>query len=144
MSEEQQETVVQSEPMVQSPNTMTRAQFENELKTNQNLSPEDIAAAFFQLEYPRYKSLISQLSRNELERLALNLAGGELVPMQNQLKSEKEKSAYYLGSQMSQNRVIMQLSVEMEKAEKAQAALEEVNNKEETNNNNTQGENTNV
>lgn len=110
--------------------SMTREQLENELKQNQTLSPEDIAAAFFRLEYPRFKGMLNILSRNELERLCLNLAGGHLVPVQNQLKSEKEKSAYYLGAQMAENLVIMRLSAEMEKAENAQRILQENKEKE--------------
>jgi len=118
------------------PNDMTREQLENELKTQTGLSPEDVAAAFFQLEYPRFKGMLSVLSRNELERLCLNLAAKELVPDANKLKTDKERSAMYLGDQMIFNRVVMQLTVEMQKAEEAQKILEQ-NKTEETN---TQGE----
>lgn len=106
---------------------MTREEFEAELKQNTALPPEDIAAAFFKLEYPRFKAMLDTLSRNELERLCLNLAGGELVPIQNQLKSEKEKTAYYLGAQMAQNRMIMQLAFEMQKAQEAEQILNQKN-----------------
>lgn len=106
---------------------MTREEFEAELKQNTALPPEDIAAAFFKLEYPRFKAMLDTLSRNELERLCLNLAGGELVPIQNQLKSEKEKTAYYIADQMIFNRVIMRLSYEMQKAQEAEQILNQKN-----------------
>lgn len=124
----------------QTADSMSREEFEAELKTNQSLPPEDIAAAFFKLEYPRFKAMLDVLSRNELERLCLNLVGGALVPVQNQLKSDKEKTTYYLGAQMAENLVIMRLALEMKRAEEAERLLaEKENNKEETKTE-TQGE----
>jgi hypothetical protein len=103
-----------------------------------NNNPEDVAAAFFALEYPRFKAMLQTLSQNELVRLALNLAGNEFVPEANKLKTEKEKTAYYLGNQMIFNRSIMLLTYEMQKAEEA-ARLEE-QSKQEENTNKPEGE----
>lgn len=105
---------------------MTREEFETSLK-NEQLPPEDVAAAFFTLEYPRFKAMLNDLSRNELVRLCLNLAGAEYVPAKNKLKTDKEKQAFYVGNEMVHNRAIMQLSYEMQKAEEAQQKLNEHN-----------------
>lgn len=137
MSEDQQ-TTTEPTQVTMNPNDMTRAELEADLKNNKH-SPADVAAAFFALEYPRYRALLNELSQNELIRLCLNLAGNEFVPEANRLKSEKEKSAYYLGNQMVFNRSIMQLTVEMERAEAAQKAQEE----REKNSTPSEGENTN-
>lgn len=115
---------------------LSREEFEKTLKNDQN-TPEDIAAAFFTLEYPRYKAMLDTLSRNELVRLCLNLAGDEYVPVKNKPKSEKEKAAFYLGNEMVRNRAIMQLAYEMQKAEEAQQILQE--NKQEKLNNTPNG-----
>lgn len=114
---------------------MTEKQLTDVVGANQH-NPEDVAAAFFHLEYPRFKAMLNTLSMNELVRLCLNLAGNEFVPEQNKLKSEKEKTAYYLGNQMVFNRSIMQLTYEMQKVEEAQKLLEKnKQTNEETNTN---------
>lgn len=136
MSEDQQQQTTIN------PNNMTQAELEAGIK-NGNHSPADVAAAFFSLEYPRFRALLNELSQNELIRLCLNLAGNEFVPEANRLKSEKEKSAYYLGNQMVFNRSIMQLQYEMDRAEAAQKAQEEKESKTEEQTSLVQGENTN-
>lgn len=107
---------------------MSEALTEEQIKTaikEESHSPEDIAAAFFSLEYPKYRAMLSTLSMNELIRLSLNLAAGEMTPELNQLKTDKERKAYYLGDQMIQNRSIMRLAFEIQKAEEAQAKEQE-------------------
>ena len=94
------------------------------VKMDQN-APEDVAAAFFALEYPRFRAMLGELSHNELVRVCLNLAGNEFVPDANKVKSDKEKSAFFLGNEMVFNRAIMRLSFEMQKAEEAQKRLDE-------------------
>lgn len=106
---------------------LTADQVMDSVKNDKN-TPEDIAAAFFTLEYPKFKALLNVLSMNELIRLCLNMAGKEFVPDANKLKSDNEKSAFYLADQMIFNRSIMLLSYEMQKAEQAQKLLDSNDN----------------
>lgn len=115
-------------------------QFIDSLKNGRN-NPEDLAAAFFKLEYPKFVAMLNCLSMNELIRLCINLAGNEFVPDKNKLKTEKEKKAYYIGNQMVHNRAIMQLSFEMEKAEEAYKREQENLKIEEQNLNKGENEN---
>lgn len=94
-------------------------------------NPEDVAAAFFKMEQPKFKKLIESLSHRQLKRLVFQLVSGPLVQQQYVATSEEEKRAYYLGDQMIYNRMIMQLSMEMQKAE--EAVQKEKQNLEETN-----------
>lgn len=100
-----------------------------------NNRPEDLAAAFFSMEYPKFVKMVNDLSYNQLIRLCINLAGNEFVPDKNKLKTEEERHAFFLADQMIHNRTIMRLHFEMEKAaeaEKQQTKGEEENGKNQT------------
>lgn len=96
----------------------TTEQLENIIKTEQNKA-EDVAAAFFSLEYPRYVTLINQMSQKEMKRLLIHLAAGELAKENKPLVTELEKQAFYVGNEMIRNRTIMQLHYEMMRVEQA-------------------------
>lgn len=95
----------------------------------QKEKPEDMAAAFFSLQQPRFKFTVDQLSQRQLKRLIFQLVSHPFTPSQYQPSSQLEKDAFYLGNEMIHNRMLMQLSYEMQKAEEAQQKLnEEANN----------------
>ena len=105
-------------------NDMSREQLEQVIKTQQH-SPEDVAAAFFALEMPRLRAAILTMSQKQLRRFLFNLVAYPLVPEGAEMKTDLEKSAYYLAEQMISNKTMMQLHAEMQRAENAQKLLEQ-------------------
>lgn len=87
----------------------------------EQLSPADMAAAFYSLEQPRLKILVDDMSLRQIRRLFWNLVSYPFIKPENSLIDEVEKKAFYIAEQMMSNKAIMQLSLEMEKAEKAMA-----------------------
>lgn len=122
------------------PNDLSASELKETIEQSTH-TPADAAAAFFSLEYPRFRGMLNTLSHNELIRVCLNLAGNEFVPEQNKLKSDKERSAFYLGDQMIFNRSIMRLQLEMERAEQAQKMLDQNEKQQETKEENNNGTN---
>lgn len=102
------------EPLVKD---MTREQVTQNMEKH---APEDIAAAFFGMEQPNLKRLIDGLSHRQLKRLVFQLVSHPFTPAQYVPTSEEEKKAFYLGNEMIQNRMIMQLSMEMQKVHEAE------------------------
>lgn len=125
MSENQQEQINQTTETVTKSDVqgMTREELENTIKTTSN-APEDVATAFFLLEAPRLNAAVDQMSKNQMIRFIKNLVAYPLVPAGQELKSELEKNAFYLATQMIQNKTILQLHSEMQKVERAQAMME--------------------
>ncbi len=89
-----------------------------------NQNPEDLAAAFFSLEQPRFKKIVDGLSQRQLKRLLFQLVSHPFTPQQYAPSNQDEKDAFYLGDQMIHNRMIMQLHYEMQRAEQAQQAMD--------------------
>lgn len=95
---------------------------EKALLSDTQHSPADMAAAHFQLKYPHFKRGLKDLSRNELERVTLNLIAGPLTPKENQLKNEHEKKIWYLGEELLQALTIMKIELEMQRMEAAKVS----------------------
>lgn len=97
-------------------------------------SPEDIAAAYFSLNQPKLKKAIDQMSLRQIRRLFWNLASYPFVPEEQKLKSDEEKSAFYVANEMISNKTIMLLHYEMQKVEEAQRKEQELKQNEVTTN----------
>jgi hypothetical protein len=89
-------------------------------------APEDLAAAFFRLQGPRLKELLSKLNAKQLRRVVLNACSYPFTEKAYNPRTQTEKQTLYLIHEMVLNRSIMQLHFEMQKAEEAA-------NKQETN-----------
>lgn len=110
--------------------------------------PEDIAAVFFQRHTPVFINAVNKLSFRQLKRVLINLTLGPLAPREYLPSKEIEKHAAYIGNELIFERVIMQLHVEMQRAQEAEnktLTSEENSNKMETSNNNSlkEGESSN-
>ena len=88
-------------------------------------SPEDLAAAFFKKEKPHLKMLLQKMSAKQLRRFVMNVAAFPLVDKGDLPQTEEEKQAAYIFSEMSLNKTLMILSVEMKKAEQTLKAQKE-------------------
>lgn len=97
---------------------LSREDLEAMVKGEKN-TPEDVAAAFFTLEQPRLKVCIDKMSQNEMRRLLYNLVSYPLIKPGQELKSDLEKTAFYLANQMIENKQTMRLALELQKAEEA-------------------------
>lgn len=129
-----------------SPKAVTEELVKESMEQHQ---PADIAAAFFMRQEPKFIQLVNQLSNRGLRRLIMHLALGELANREYPLKDETEKSASYIGNELIFNRVIMQLTAEMQAVEEAQKEnpnllTEEQSNDTINNNESNKGESTNV
>ena len=82
---------------------------------------EDLAASFFRLEQPRLKILLSKLTSKQLRRVIFNASSYPFVDKAYNPRTDTERQAAYLVSEMVTNKMIMQLSFEMQQAEKAMA-----------------------
>lgn len=100
-------------------------QLKNQMGKN---APEDIAAAFFKLEYPRFRNNLNLLSHRALQRVLTRVVAGPLAHFHYEGTSEIENGMVYLCNEMIRNVVIMQLHTEMQKAEETIA--KELQNKE--------------
>lgn len=92
----------------------------------EDYNPEDVAAAFFSMNDKRLINNLRQLSKRQLERVCYHVASHGLGAKPVKLNDELEKNTAYVMLEMITNRVIMQLHLEMEKAEKA--SLQSVEN----------------
>lgn len=90
-------------------------------------APEDIAAAFFQMQYPKFQSIVERLSFRALKRLIVTCAAYPLVPREYKVRNDEEKQALYLFSEMVQNKMIMQLAFEQQKVSNAMENNEDLN-----------------
>ena len=110
--------------------------------------PEDIAAAFFMRQEPKFIQLVDKLSLRAAKRLIMHLALGPLANKDYKLNTDEEKSAAYIGNELIFNRVIMQLSEEMRVADEAAKAnpnlLTEETKKDTIDTNNNEGVKENV
>lgn len=103
-------------------------------------SPADMAASFFTLNEKKLHSLIRNMSIRQLRRMIMAVASfplkGEYAP-----KTPEEKNAAYLFNEMCFNRSIMQLQLEMKRADEAnkkelemqqvqESCMQEITNKE--------------
>lgn len=97
-----------------------------------NNSPEDIAAAFFKMEQPRFDIILNSLSHKQMKRFIRNLVLNPYLPKEQQMVTEEEKKAYYIADQMMFNKTIMRLSAEMQALENATNETQGEQNGEET------------
>lgn len=104
--------------------TLTREELEKNMEKH---NAEDIAAAFFTLEQPNLKRLLDDLSQRQMRRLIFQLVSYPFTPKEYKPTDELEKKAFYLGNEMIQNRMIMQLSLEMQKVQEAEQKQNEQN-----------------
>lgn len=80
-------------------------------------NPEDAAAAFFAMNEKRFVNLLSKTSLKGLKRVIYNVATYP-IGLRNVTLQEDEKELAYIFNEMVLNRSIMQLHLEMEKANK--------------------------
>lgn len=105
-----------------------------ELPKNDNIfRPEDIAAAFFMKEKWNLKRILTNMSVKQIRRFVMHVAAYPMHDPGDTPKTDAEKSAAHLFNEMVTNKTMMQLAVEMEKAEAAsnKITLEENNKTEE-------------
>lgn len=82
-------------------------------------SPADIAAAFMQLYEKKLHRQIHALGKKELQRVLLHVAFSGLSNRPYALQTDDEKRAAHSFSEVINQRMIMQLQMEIERAEKA-------------------------
>lgn len=82
--------------------------------------PEDVAAAFFRMEKAKFQMLLSKMAPYQLRRAVMNAVSYPFVDEEYNPESEEEKQFAYLVHELMLNKSIMQLSFEMQQAEKAQ------------------------
>lgn len=98
--------------------------------------PADLAATFFKMQAPRLDRLLDKMSAKQLRRLIFNAVSYPLVDRKYAPRVQEEKDAAYLVAEMVFNRAIMQLTVEMQKA---QNEMDKQNNSTNTEDNVTMG-----
>ena len=114
-----------SEDEVQSPEEAKTGDLTHEFQEQatelkpEDYNPEDLAAAFFSLNHKRLLQGFNQMSKRQLIRVCYHIACMGLHDTKAALQDEVEKRCAYVMNEMITNRVIMQLHMEMEKAEKA-------------------------
>lgn len=97
---------------------------------------EDIAAAFFRLNEAKLVHQLDKLSIKQLRRVLYNACAYPFVKEDYKPETTEEQDCAYVVHEMMLNKTIMQLSFEMEQAEKATKNQES----NETNNNLKKGE----
>lgn len=123
---------------------LTEQIMQEQLKDIDKHNPEDIAAVFFQRHESEYVKYVNTLSNRGLKRLCMHLALGPLANKDYKMKDNNEKHAAYIGNELVMERVLMQLSVEVQKAEEAQKQIDAQANEEILNTKSeTEGEQTN-
>ena len=90
-------------------------------------TPADIAAAFFQMNLPRLKSLLTTLSRRQVERAIICAAAYPHVPEGYQPRSREETQLARSIEQMVACKILMEEQVKVEKVDKAQKEVQTEN-----------------
>ena len=80
-------------------------------------SAADVAAAFFQLNAPKFEKLLSEMAPYKIRRAVLNAVTYPFIDRGYDPDTDEEKAFAYLVHEMMLNKTIMQLSFEMDKAE---------------------------
>lgn len=133
----------QSETPVEaiSPELVEQVMVDKALKEDPTGTPGDKAAAFFQRSVVELKSLLEDMSLREIKRMILNVATYPFLDRNYEVKKGSiEAKASYRFNEMVWQKTIMQLQFEQEKAQKA---MDEGKDKEQTNLTLTKGETTN-
>lgn len=84
--------------------------------------PEDAAAAFFQMNESKLARLVDGLKLNQLQRIFMHVALAGLGKKPYKLigdDNEPEKQTAYVFNELVTQRFVMQLALEMERAENA-------------------------
>jgi hypothetical protein len=81
--------------------------------------PEDIAAAFFRLNKAKLERQLVNMSAKQMRRLLMNVCSYPFVDKAYMPKDDEERQIAHTVHEMLLNRTIMQLSFEMQAAEKA-------------------------
>lgn len=80
-------------------------------------SAADVAAAFFRLNAPKFKELLTKMAPYQIRNALMNAVTYPFTDTEYNPETEEERSFAYLVHEMLLNRTIMQLSFEMDKAE---------------------------
>lgn len=99
----------------QSPEALEAAMVAKE-QTKELHNPADVAAAMFTKRLPILQKIVKQLSMKQLKRLIMNVSSYPLVDDKYKPQSQLEKDAAYHFSEMVNEKTIMQLYLEQEKA----------------------------
>lgn len=98
---------------------------EDALKIQQeNHNPEDIAAAFFKLNFTKLVNITNKMSLRQLKRLVVQVAAYPFTPTAYEPRSQDERIAAYTFNEMVTNKVVMQLAFEAQKIQEKQNAQE--------------------
>lgn len=90
-----------------------------EYTKKERYAPEDLAATFFKMQAPKLSRLLHEMSAKQLRRIIFNVVSFPLIDTKYAPKVQEEKDAVYLMTEMMFNKSIMQLTIEMQKAEAA-------------------------
>lgn len=123
------------------PASVNPAELEEAMLTNDKAmgTPADIAAVFFQRNYPRLKYLLGHLSRRSLERAVICAAAFPLVPEGLKPKNKEESELAWVLEQMISCKVTMISQMELHKLNN----VEELEAKNKNNESLTKGEEVN-
>lgn len=115
---QQLETV---EPVAEQPVVLTKPDY-----TPGSLgSPADLAGAFFRKEKPVLKALLANLSAKQLRRVFMNAAAFPFTDAGDVPRTEVEKKAAYIFSEMTMNKCLMILTRELEKVQEAETKAQQ-------------------
>lgn len=112
---DQQQLELPLEEVFQSPESLEAAMVAKEQEKEVH-NPADVAAAMFHRRFPILQGLVKQLSMKELKRLIMNVASYPLADDKYAPKTQIEKDAAYHFSELVNEKMIMQLYLEQEKA----------------------------
>lgn len=90
-----------------------------EVKVQEQHNPEDVAAAFFGMQKAKYQTLLAKMAPYQLRRAIMNAVSYPFVDKEYLPETDEEKQFAYLTGELMLNKTIMQLSFEMQQAEKA-------------------------
>lgn len=93
---------------------------EGKITEQETHKPEDVAAAFFKLEKTKFQALLAKMAPYQLRRAIMNAVSYPFVDKEYNPETEEEKQFAYLTHELMLNKTIMQLSFEMQQAEKVQ------------------------